>query len=189
MKKSVIITSVWLAVFSVCSVGTLISYIGGKNDISFPIGFGVIAIFFAYSLFFIAKGKELPLTRLALKRTFAFCDDKNNSDSAKTKKLEKFLNRRYVLFFKSCPICEKTLSRKANDKPCGRCKTLFSRDVEKFTLECKGISHHRLASFYSTDFNKLRSLIHTHKPTPNVSDYYSSNDGGNININITITHK
>ncbi len=188
MKKSVIITSVCLAVFSVCSVGTLISFIGGKNDISFPIGFGVIALFFAYLLFFIAKGKELPLTRLALKRTLAFCDNTNNSDGAKTKKLEKFLNRRYVLFLKSCPICGKTSSKKASDKPCCRCKTLFSRDVEKFTLECKGISRHRLASFYATDFNKLCALIHTYKPTTNVSDYYSSNDGGDININITITH-
>ena len=64
MKKTVIVTSVWFAVFSVCSVGTLISFIGGKNDISFPIGFGVIALFFAYSLFFIAKEKNFRLPAL-----------------------------------------------------------------------------------------------------------------------------
>ena len=183
MKKSIVITSILLAFFSLCSIITLVGYVIGENDISFPIGYGIFAFIFAYLLFFIARGKELPLSRMALKSTLKFCRDPQNNEKDKTKKLEKYLNTRRVLFLKLCPVCDKSSFNNVSNKPCRRCKTLFTYDTEKFTLECKGMSAHRLASLYSSDFNELRTLIWVHNPSPNVSDYYSSDDN---DIHVTI---
>jgi hypothetical protein len=186
MKKT-IITSISLALCGGLSLLTLYGYFTELNDISFPIGFGIIALVLAFMLYLFVKNKELPLSRLGLKRTLKICRDEQKSYLSKRKSLEKFLNSRYILLYKVCPICYKTGFRSLDDKPCIRCKTLFIRGEDSFSLESKGISNHRLASLYTQDFKELSALITQYNPATNVPSS-GGNDGDSININITITH-
>ncbi len=186
MKKStsIIVASICLGFFALCSIITIIGYIIGENDISFPIGFGIFALVAGYYLYLFIKEKEFFLERLRLKRVLKYYrSEKKDKGSIK---LGNYLNSRHKLFIKFCPVCGKVCSGLLTDRPCRRCKTLFSKDTEKFTLECKGISKHRLASLYSQDYNELKALIFHYDPTTNVTD--SSSGGDSININITITH-
>lgn len=183
-KTAIIVASICLGFFALFSVITIIGYITGENDISFPIGFGIFALIAGYDLYLFIKDKEFFLERLRLKRVLKYY--RSEKEDKSSIKLGNYLNSRHKLFIKICPVCGKTSSRPLTDRPCRRCKTLFSKDTEKFTLECKGISKHRLASFYSQDYNKLKSLIALYNPHTNVTD--SSSGGDSININITITH-
>lgn len=186
-KKKIIIYSLILAFCGIMAIYSIYGCIQGIKpfDVSFPIGFSIFALISAYALYLCVTGKEFPLnSRFRVKRVIKYCTNPKNDYVKCCSKLERFLNSRHKFSIKFCPVCGKSSCGLLMDKPCKRCKTHFAKEVEKFILERKSYSKHRLESLYNKDYTQLSYLISKYNPTTNVTDSY---DGNDININITIT--